>query len=85
MGFYPTVCIVKTRRTARLGALALCLDEFEHLGVFLEIERVIPPGRSRPRPAAAGRQHHSGDAHDHDASKVRGSGPSRSPVARPDI
>ena len=46
MGFYPTVRIVKTRRTARLGELALCLDEVEHLGVFLEIERVVPPGRS---------------------------------------
>jgi adenylate cyclase class 2 len=46
MGFYPTVRIVKTRRTARLGDLALCLDEVEHLGAFLEIERVIPPGQS---------------------------------------
>lgn len=46
MGFYPTVRIVKTRRTARLGELALCLDEVEHLGAFLEIERVIPPGQS---------------------------------------
>ena len=46
MGFYPTVRIVKARRTARLGDLALCLDEVEHLGAFLEIERVIPPGES---------------------------------------
>ena len=46
MGFYPTVRIVKTRRTARLGELALCLDVIKHLGVFLEIERVVPPGRS---------------------------------------
>ena len=46
MGFYPTVRIVKTRRTARLGELTLCLDEVEHLGAFLEIERVITPGRS---------------------------------------
>jgi adenylate cyclase, class 2 len=46
MGFHPTVRIVKVRRTARLGELALCLDEVEHLGAFLEIERVIPPGRS---------------------------------------
>jgi adenylate cyclase class 2 len=46
MGFSPTVRIVKTRRTARLGELALCLDVVDHLGVFLEIERVVPPGRS---------------------------------------
>ena len=45
MGFSPTVRIVKTRRTARLGELALCLDEVEHLGLFLDVERVIPPGR----------------------------------------
>lgn len=45
MGFYPTVRIVKTRRTARLSDLSLCLDKVEHLGAFLEIERVIPPGQ----------------------------------------
>jgi adenylate cyclase class 2 len=46
MGFYPTIHIVKTRRTARLGELTLSLDEVDHLGVFVEIERLIPPGRS---------------------------------------
>ena len=46
MGFYPTVRIVKERRTARLGDLSLCLDEVQHLGAFLELERVIPPGQS---------------------------------------
>jgi adenylate cyclase class 2 len=46
MGFYPTVRIVKTRRTARVGELSLCLDEVEHAGTFLEIERVIGPGQS---------------------------------------
>lgn len=46
MGFYPSVRIVKTRRTARHGELALCLDEVEHVGTFLEVERVIPPGHS---------------------------------------
>jgi adenylate cyclase class 2 len=46
MGFYPTVRIVKTRRTARLGDLSLCLDEVEHAGTFLEIEKVIGPGQS---------------------------------------
>jgi len=46
MGFYPTVHIVKTRRTARLGELSLCLDEVEHVGAFLEVEKVIGPGQS---------------------------------------
>jgi adenylate cyclase class 2 len=46
MGFYPTVRIVKTRRTARFGELSLCLDEVEHAGAFLEIEKVIGPGQS---------------------------------------
>lgn len=46
MGFYPTVRIVKTRRTARRGELSLCLDEVEHAGAFLEIEKVIGPGQS---------------------------------------
>jgi adenylate cyclase class 2 len=41
-----TVRIVKTRRTARLGELSLCLDEVEHAGVFLEIEKVIGPDQS---------------------------------------
>ena len=45
MGFYPSVRIVKTR-TARLGELSLCLDEVEHAGAFLEIEKVIGPGQS---------------------------------------
>ena len=46
MGFYPTVRIVKTRRTARTGELSLCLDDVEHVGAFLELERVIGPGQS---------------------------------------
>lgn len=46
MGFYPTVRIVKTRRTARFGELSLCLDNIEHIGAFLEIEKVIGPGQS---------------------------------------
>jgi adenylate cyclase class 2 len=46
MGFYPTVRIIKTRRTARHGELSLCLDEVEHAGAFLEIEKVIGPGQS---------------------------------------
>ena len=46
MGFYPTVRIVKARRTASLGELSLCLDEVEHIGAFLEVEKVIGPGQS---------------------------------------
>jgi adenylate cyclase class 2 len=46
MGFYPTVRIVKTRRTAQHGELSLCLDKVEHAGAFLEIEKVIGPGQS---------------------------------------
>ncbi|MFC0530246.1 class IV adenylate cyclase [Phytohabitans kaempferiae] len=45
MGFYPTVRIVKTRRTAHLGDLALCVDEVEHAGTFFEVEKVIGPGQ----------------------------------------
>jgi len=48
MGFYPTTRIVKTRRTARLGELSLCLDEVEHLGAFFEVEKVVGPGQSGP-------------------------------------
>lgn len=39
MGFYPTVRIVKTRRTTRLGEVTICVDEVEHAGVFVELER----------------------------------------------
>ena len=38
MGWVPTVRIVKTRRTAALGDVSLCLDTVEHAGVFLEAE-----------------------------------------------
>jgi len=41
MGFYPTVRIVKTRRTAALGDLRLCLDEVERAGLFIEIEKLV--------------------------------------------
>ncbi|SCL53502.1 adenylate cyclase, class 2 [Micromonospora citrea] len=47
MGFYPTVRIVKTRRTARLGQMSLCLDEVRGLGAFFEIEVMV----AGPRPA----------------------------------
>ncbi|WP_238324074.1 class IV adenylate cyclase [Salinispora pacifica] len=40
LGFYPTVRIRKTRRTATIGPMSLCLDEVDGLGAFLEIERI---------------------------------------------
>ena len=46
MGFYPTVRIVKSRRTASLGDLSICLDEVEHAGAFMEIERMLGVGES---------------------------------------
>jgi adenylate cyclase class 2 len=42
MGFYPTVRIAKTRRTAVLGDLSLCMDEVEGVGTFVELERLVP-------------------------------------------
>jgi adenylate cyclase class 2 len=44
MGFRPTVRIVKMRRTGTLGDLVLCVDELDGLGVFLEVERMVPGG-----------------------------------------
>jgi adenylate cyclase class 2 len=44
MGFYPTVRIVKSRRTATCGTLSVCLDEVVEVGVFLEVEKLIGPG-----------------------------------------
>ena len=41
MGFVPTVRIVKTRRSARLGEIAVCVDDVEHAGLFFEVERVL--------------------------------------------
>lgn len=46
MGFYPTVRIVKTRRTGRLDDMLLCLDEVDGLGAFFEIEVMV--GGDRP-------------------------------------
>src|ERR1700680_2632933 len=42
MGFYATVRVVKTRRTAIVGPLALCVDDLEGVGTFLELERMVP-------------------------------------------
>ena len=41
MGFVPTVRIVKIRRLARVGDVAVCVDEVEHAGQFLEVEKVV--------------------------------------------
>jgi adenylate cyclase class 2 len=41
MGFHPTVRIVKIRRTAALDGVAICVDEVEHTGVFIEFERTV--------------------------------------------
>lgn len=46
MGFRPTVRIVKKRRTARAGNMALCLDEVQHAGAFFEIETILDDGES---------------------------------------
>ncbi len=46
MGFYPTVRIVKRRRTAILDGVALCVDEVEHAGLFVEFERLVADGAS---------------------------------------
>lgn len=46
MGFAPTVRIVKTRRRGRWGEVDLCVDDVAGLGVFLELERLAPPGTS---------------------------------------
>ena len=41
MGFVRTVRIVKTRRSARLGEIAVCVDDVEHAGLFFEVEMVL--------------------------------------------
>ena len=45
MGFEPTVRIVKTRRSGRLrDRYALCLDQVEGVGTFIEVEVMADPG-----------------------------------------
>src|SRR5262249_18003229 len=44
MGFYPTVRIVKTRRTGVLTDLSLCPDGGERVGLFLEVEQLTARG-----------------------------------------
>ncbi|WIM95735.1 class IV adenylate cyclase [Actinoplanes oblitus] len=40
MGYRPTVRVAKSRRTARVGAYSLCLDEVDGVGTFMEVEAV---------------------------------------------
>jgi adenylate cyclase, class 2 len=40
-GFWPTIRITKTRRTARWDSITLCLDTVEGLGCFLEAEVLV--------------------------------------------
>ena len=46
MGFRATQQIRKSRRcgTAMAGTVSVCVDEVEGLGVFLELERMVPDG-----------------------------------------
>jgi adenylate cyclase, class 2 len=44
MGFRPTVRIVKTRRSGKIGELKVCLDDVHGLGLFLEMEALARPG-----------------------------------------
>ena len=46
MGFYPTVRIVKSRRTAHADGVSFCLDQVIGLGAFLELERMVPDDAS---------------------------------------
>jgi adenylate cyclase, class 2 len=41
MGFYPTVRIVKERRSAHVQGMEICLDQVDGLGAFLELERMV--------------------------------------------
>ncbi len=44
MGFVPTARIVKIRRTAAMGDVAVCVDDVERAGLFLEMERLVGAG-----------------------------------------
>jgi adenylate cyclase class 2 len=46
MGWVPTVQIVKQRRTGVWGDTALCLDQVDGLGVFVELERMVSSAES---------------------------------------
>jgi adenylate cyclase class 2 len=38
------VRILKVRRTATVDDLVLCVDELDGVGVFVEVERLVPDG-----------------------------------------
>jgi adenylate cyclase class 2 len=42
MGYWPTVRVAKTRRVASLADCSLCVDDLEGVGVFVELERLVP-------------------------------------------
>jgi adenylate cyclase, class 2 len=42
MGYYPTVRVAKSRRTAVLEHCSFCVDDLEGIGPFLELERMTP-------------------------------------------
>lgn len=44
MGFAPTVRIAKSRRSGKVGDVAVCVDEVEGLGGFIELERMVSDG-----------------------------------------
>jgi adenylate cyclase, class 2 len=41
MGFSPTVRVAKIRRSGKLGEIAVCVDELDGVGTFLELERLV--------------------------------------------
>jgi adenylate cyclase class 2 len=49
MGFVPTVRIVKIRRTAAMGDVAVCVDDVERAGLFLEMEKLVGSGSAALR------------------------------------
>lgn len=57
MGYAPTVRIVKTRRSAHWGPVALCLDEVEHAGAFLELELLTESDPAATQQRLADRVH----------------------------
>lgn len=50
MGFEPTVRIVKTRRSGWLDdRYALCVDQVEGVGTFIEVEAMADPDEDHDR------------------------------------
>jgi len=45
MGFWATVRMTKTRRTAVLEDFSLCVDQLDGVGTFLELERMLDAGQ----------------------------------------